>query len=108
MSEKKPLADIADLLQEDRTFVPSEAFRAEANVRDELVYARADADPERFWADFASELEWSTPWTRVLEWNPPHAKWFAGGALNAGVNRVDRHVRGARRNEAASGWEGDP
>ena len=43
--------------------------------------------------DFASELEWSTPWTQVLEWKPPHAKWFVGGTLNASVNCVDRHVR---------------
>ncbi|MGH9237336.1 MAG: acetate--CoA ligase [Vicinamibacterales bacterium] len=108
MADSKPLAEIADLLQEDRLFEPAAAFRAEANVRDELVYARADADPERFWADFASELEWSTPWTRVLEWNPPHAKWFVGGTLNASVNCVDRHVRGPRRNKAAIVWEGEP
>src|SRR5687767_9845936 len=108
MSDSKPLAEIADLLQEDRTFEPAAAFREAANVRDESVYARAEADPERFWADFASELEWSTPWTKVLEWNPPHAKWFVGGTLNASVNCVDRHVRTARRNKAALIWEGEP
>jgi acetyl-CoA synthetase len=108
MADNKPLAEIADLLQEDRTFEPSAAFREQANVRDESVYARADADPERFWADLASELEWSTPWTRVLEWNPPHAKWFVGGTLNASVNCVDRHIRGPRRNKAAIVWEGEP
>ena len=108
MADSKPLAEIADLLQEDRSFVPPVAFRDAANVRDASVYARADADPERFWADFASELEWSTPWTRVLEWNPPHAKWFVGGTLNASVNCVDRHVRGPRRNKAAIVWEGEP
>ena len=108
MADSKPLADIADLLQEDRTFEPAPAFRAAATVTDESVYARADADPEGFWADFAKELEWSTPWTRVLEWNPPHAKWFVGGRLNASVNCVDRHIRGPRRNKAALVWEGEP
>ena len=108
MADKKPLAEISDLLQEDRSFPPSQAFRDQANVRDEEVYARAQRDPERFWADFASELEWSTPWTRVLEWNPPHAKWFVGGTLNASVNCVDRHIRGPRRNKAAIVWEGEP
>src|SRR5687768_11488837 len=108
MADSKPLAEIADLLQEDRTFEPAASFRAESNVRDESVYARAEADPERFWADFASELEWSTPWTRVLEWKPPHARWFLGGTLNASVNCVDRHVRGPRRNKAAIIWEGEP
>src|SRR5687768_9874930 len=108
MADKKPLAEISDLLQEDRSFPPTQAFREQANVRDDEVYARAERDPERFWADFASELEWSTPWTRVLEWNPPHAKWFVGGTLNASVNCVDRHVRGPRRNKAAIVWEGEP
>ena len=107
MSDHKT-AEIADLLQEDRTFAPPAAFRAAAHVREEDVYAEADRDPEGFWARFASELEWSTPWTRVLEWNPPHAKWFTGGTLNASVNCVDRHVRGPRRNKAALIWEGEP
>jgi acetyl-CoA synthetase len=108
MADNKPLAEISDLLQEERSFPPSPAFRDQANVRDDEVYARAERDPERFWADFASELEWSTPWSRVLEWNPPHAKWFVGGTLNASVNCVDRHVRGPRRNKAAIVWEGEP
>ena len=108
MAEKPALPEIADLLQEDRTFPPSVAFRAQANVRDEDVYARADRDPEGFWAGFASELEWFTPWTQVLDWRPPHAKWFLGGTLNASVNCVDRHARSARRNKAAIIWEGEP
>ena len=108
MAEKAPPPDIADLLQEDRTFPPSREFRAAANVNDEGVYVRAEKDPEAFWAAFASELEWSTRWKAVLEWNPPHAKWFVGGTLNACVNCVDRHVRGPRRNKAALIWEGEP
>jgi acetyl-CoA synthetase len=104
----KPLAEIADLLQEDRTFEPSPEFCAAANVRDAAVYDRAEADPEGFWANFAKELEWSKPWTRILEWNPPHAKWFVGGTLNASVNCIDRHIRGPRRNKAAIVWEGEP
>jgi len=108
MADKKPPVEIADLLQEDRSFPPPPEFRAKANVRDEGVYARADNDPEGFWASFASELEWSTPWTKVLEWKPPHAKWFVGGTINASVNCVDRHVRGPRRNKAALIWEGEP
>jgi len=44
----------------------------------------------------------------VLDWKPPHAKWFVGGTINASVNCVDRHVRGPRRNKAALVWEGEP
>src|ERR1044071_1785710 len=108
MSENKAPIEIADLLQEDRSFPPSSEFRAQANVRDEGVYARAEQDPEGFWAAFASELEWFTKWSTVVEWKPPHAKWFIGGTINASVNCVDRHVRGPRRNKAALIWEGEP
>jgi acetyl-CoA synthetase len=101
------MTEISNLLQEDRSFPPAAAFRAQANINDPEVYARAASDPEAFWAGFAQELEWSTPWTQVLDWQPPHAKWFVGGTLNASVNCVDRHARGPRRNKAAIVWEGE-
>jgi acetyl-CoA synthetase len=100
--------DIDALLREDRVFGPPPAFRERAVVRDPSVYEEAERDPEGFWARMAAELEWSTPWTTVLEWTPPHAKWFVGGTLNASVNCLDRHVRTARRNKAAVIWEGEP
>ena len=108
MSDHKPPAELADLLQENRTFAPPPAFRAGAVVNSDEIYARASADPEAFWAALAGELEWFTPWSTVLDWKPPHAKWFAGGTLNVSVNCVDRHVRGPRRNKAALIWEGEP
>ena len=77
-------------------------------VRDESIYAVAARDPEAFWASFASELEWSRPWDAVLDWQPPHARWFVGGTINVSVNCLDRHVRGPRRNKAALIWEGEP
>jgi acetyl-CoA synthetase len=101
-------AEFDDLLREDRVFPPPDQFRAHAVVRDEGVYADADRDPERHWAQLAGELEWSRPWNQVLDWQPPHAKWFIGGQLNASVNCVDRHARGPRRNKAAIIWEGEP
>src|SRR5436305_10645911 len=100
--------EIDALLQEHRSFPPSETWARDAAISDPDVYRRAAADPEAFWAGFARELEWSAPWTRVLEWTPPHAKWFVGGKLNASVNCVDRHALGARRNKAAIVWEGEP
>jgi acetyl-CoA synthetase len=100
--------EIDNLQQEDRSFPPADAWRRDANARDPGVYARAAADPEAFWAAFASELEWIRPWSRVLEWKPPNAKWFVGGTLNASANCLDRHIRGPRRNKAAFIWEGEP
>jgi acetyl-CoA synthetase len=108
MSDQKSHPEIHDLLREDRTFAPSAAFRDKAVVRDDSIYAEATRDPEAFWAKLAEELEWSRPWDTVLDWQPPHAKWFVGGQLNASVNCLDRHVRGPRRNKAALIWEGEP
>jgi acetyl-CoA synthetase len=108
MSEQPVSPEIDALLREDRAFHPSDAFRAQANVRDAGVYERAASDPEAFWENFARELEWSQPWTQVLDWKPPHAKWFVGGKINASVNCVDRHLKTARRNKAAIIWEGEP
>jgi acetyl-CoA synthetase len=106
MSDKH--AEFDDLLREDRVFPPSDQFRAHAVVRDERIHADADRDPEGHWARLAGELEWLRPWTQVLDWQPPHARWFVGGQLNACVNCVDRHARGLRRNKAAIIWEGEP
>src|SRR5207237_750304 len=53
-------------------------------------------------------LHWFKPWDRVLEWNVPWAKWFAGGKLNVTYNCVDRHASSERRNKAAIIWEGEP
>ena len=104
----KNAAEFSDLLKEDRSFPPPAKFREHAHISDDRIYAEAERDPEAFWARLARELDWSTPWDRVLEWNPPHAKWFVGGKINASVNCVDRHLVNARRNKAAIIWEGEP
>jgi len=96
------------LLKEGRRFPPDPAFAAQANVRDPAVYERARADPEAFWAEEARQLSWMRPWEKVLDWRFPHAQWFVGGKLNASVNCVDRHARGARRDKVAIRWEGEP
>ena len=108
MSDPKD-PEISALLHEYRVFTPPASFTAQANVRDESPYEAADRDYESFWAAFASELDWSRRWNKVLDWtDPPNAKWFVGGQINASVNCVDRHVATARRNKAAIIWEGEP
>ncbi len=102
------MSEIDALLNEERRFDPSPEWRRTATIADAGVYDRAAADPEAFWAGFARELDWIKPWSSVLEWQAPNAKWFAGGKLNVSANCVDRHVRTARRNKAAFVWEGEP
>ena len=99
---------IETLLDERRSFPPPPAFRAAAHVRDETPYEQARRDREGYWADWAKQLEWIRPWDRVLEWTPPHAKWFVGGKLNASVNCLDRHVRAGRGGRTGLIWEGEP
>jgi len=102
------MTEIDALLKEDRSFEPSPGWREQANISDASIYDRAEADPEAFWAGFASELEWVRPWKEVLRWKSPDAQWFVGGQLNASANCLDRHVRTPRRNKAALIWEGEP
>ncbi len=102
------MTDIDVLLTETRKFDAPTEFRRTANVSSPDIYEKAEQDPEKFWAEQARELEWIKPWTKVLDWKPPHAEWFIGGKLNIAVNCVDRHVRGPRRNKAALIWEGEP
>jgi acetyl-CoA synthetase len=101
------MSEIANLLQEDRRFPPSQGWTTSANIADPGVYDRAARDPEAFWAGFARELEWIRPWDTILKWTPPYARWFDGGQINASANCLDRHVRTARRNKAALIWEGE-
>jgi acetyl-CoA synthetase len=96
------------LLFEDRRFPPPADFAAAAHVSDTEVYARAEADPQAYWAKWAEELHWFRRWDRILDWNPPHARWFVGGRLNAAYNCLDRHLDGPRRNKKALIWEGEP
>jgi acetyl-CoA synthetase len=96
------------LYTETRTFPPPPEFAAQANVRDPGIYERAAADLEAFWAEHARTLEWVRPFTTVLEWKAPYAKWFDGGQLNVSVNCLDRHVRAGLGSKAAYHWEGEP
>jgi acetyl-CoA synthetase len=102
------MSDIDVLLQENRKFEPDPAFALSAQVSSRDVYKTAERDYEKFWANEARKLEWIRPFDRVLEWNPPHVKWFSGGKLNIAANCIDRHVAGPRRNKAALIWEGEP
>ena len=104
--------NIDSILTEKRSFPPAPEFSKSAHIHSKEEYdkicARAAADPEGFWADIARELHWFEPWTKVLEWDCPWAKWFVGGKINLSYNCLDRHVETWRKNKAAIIWEGEP
>ena len=73
----------------------------------ESLRAEASADPEAFWARFAeSELCWFQKWNSVLQWETPHAQWFAGGKINLAHNCVDRWAERTPERVAVA-WEGE-
>ena len=103
---------ITSVLQETRVFPPPAGFAKTAHISSlaqyEALWNRAKDDPQGFWAEQAKMLDWYAPWSEVLDWKPPFAKWFVGGKLNASYNCVDRHCLGPDRNKAAIVWEGEP
>ena len=107
MSSENIGDSIENLSQESRLFPPSSAFAAQANAKPDL-YAAADKDRLAFWEEQARQLTWNQTWDQVLEWNPPYAKWFLGGKINASVNALDRHVAAGRGERIAFHFEGEP
>ncbi|NLI91785.1 MAG: acetate--CoA ligase [Peptococcaceae bacterium] len=94
-------------LEENRIFQPSEDFRKKALIADPEIYAKAE-DRLAFWEERAADLSWFKKWDSVLQWNPPHARWFDGGKINASYNCLDRHLEGPRREKPAIIFEGEP
>jgi acetyl-CoA synthetase len=99
---------LSNLMHEERRFEPPSDLSEAANVKAD-VYERAAADRLGFWAEQAERISWKQPWEQVLDWsNPPFAKWFVGGRLNASYNCLDRHVEAGRGDKVAYHWVGEP
>ena len=99
---------ISNLANETRHFDPPADFVAHANAT-ASAYDEAKADRLGYWAKEAERISWATPFTDVLDWsNPPFAKWFIGGKLNASYNCVDRHVEAGNGDKVAFHWVGEP
>ena len=107
--ENLPSDTIEGRLVEDRTFPPSESFRAASLAASSFLYDEANQDWQGFWARQAADLlHWDEDWQTILEWDQPFAKWFVGGKLNVCHNAVDRHVMAGRGDKVAYHWEGEP
>ncbi|MDY6893653.1 MAG: acetate--CoA ligase [Chloroflexota bacterium] len=95
--EQKP--DTACSIPTDVRIWPSKRYQE--------LHTRSVQTPEEFWAEEAYKLDWHKTWDRVLDWDPPYARWFVGGKLNACYQCVDRHVKTWRRSKVAIYWEGE-
>src|ERR671925_1372139 len=99
--------ELESLLDTER-FEPADEFRAAAVARDPSIYREAAADFEGWWERQAAALDWVEPWSQVLDWSdPPFAKWFVGGKLNASHNCLDRHLDAGRGDRIAYHWRGE-
>jgi acetyl-CoA synthetase len=85
-----------------RALIDAEAYDA--------MCARVDADPEGYWRDIASRLDWIKPFTRAKDVSfhkdDFRIRWFEDGVLNASANCLDRHLP-TRRDDVAVIFEGD-
>ncbi len=88
-------------------FLASDAFKKGSPTNAAELYLEAKMDRLSFWAKQAKELHWFTPWQEVLEWNPPYARWFTGGKINASYNALDRHMGTEVWKKTAILWEGE-
>jgi len=103
MAEVKASEQTSVLLEETRLFNPpkdlvdnsnvmkymkKKGFKTEKELRD-----WCSKNLDEFWGEMGREYAtWFEPFTQVLDWKPPYAKWFVGGKVNATYNSVDRHM----------------
>lgn len=101
MSDHPPESDV---------IYPPEQLAAQSYVPDwEAMLRQADEDYLGFWEARARELEWHTPWAKVMDDSrAPFFEWFPGARTNIVHNALDRHVATWRRNKLALIWEGEP
>jgi acetyl-CoA synthetase len=99
-------------ITETRLFKPDPAFAKKARIGSmaqyKKMYDESIKSPDKFFGREAKELLWQKPFTKVLDWKCPNAKWFLGGKLNVSENCLDRHLDGPRKTKAAIIWEGEP
>src|SRR6185295_11696767 len=87
---------IESISTESRRFPPPADFAATAHINSwadyQKLHTRSLEDPDGFWAEVASDFHFYKKWTRVLQWDPPFAKWFIGGQTNISYNCLDLQI----------------
>jgi len=91
----------------EEIYQPPDEFLRHANVRVREALEEKAKNLPAFWAEIAEELSWFKKWDKVLEWNPPFARWFVGAKCNIVYNALDRHIEEGKGNKTAIIWEGE-
>jgi acetyl-CoA synthetase len=105
------------MAEKDEIYHPSKEMVENSNVKKFMdkhgikdldgLLKRAE-DQEWFWGEMGKELEWYKPFSQVLEWKEPFAKWFLGGKFNIVHNCLDRHMKTAIKDKVAYIYESEP
>ena len=103
---------IGTFSEETRHFEPNEEFKKHARINSleqyQRLYKESIESPDTFWKRETRDLVFRRPWTKICEWNLPHAKWFVGATLNATESCLDRHLQTGVKDKAAIVWESEP
>lgn len=99
--------EVSDLLHETRQIESSDYFKNNANIKQNSFREKACSNYQEFWAEEAKKLDWFEDWSEILDWQPPYAKWFINGKINASYNCVDRHIKNNKGHLVAFYWEGE-
>jgi acetyl-CoA synthetase len=84
----------------------SDVFNIGLGNNNPEIRQRSESDFSEFWADQAKKLFWYSTWNKTLQWNPPFAKWFEGGLINASYNALDVHQKNKAEKPAII-WESE-
>jgi len=112
LAETKTTAKTAVLLEETRIFEPPKELVENSNVMKWMKERGFKTEKEmrlwcsanyiQFWGDMAKTYaDWFEPWSSILEWKPPYARWYVGAKCNVTYNCVDRHAKGAKKDKVA-------
>ena len=119
MADEKASEQTSVLLEETRLFAPPKDLVENSNVMKYMKKKGFKTEKElrdwcsknyvEFWGEMGKEYAtWFEPFTQVLDWKPPYAKWFVGGKVNATYNSVDRHMKTAVKDKVAYIAVGEP
>ncbi|UWR25283.1 acetate--CoA ligase [Sulfitobacter sp. S223] len=99
--------------QTAKTYPPHADLAASAHVdaaKYDEMYAASMSDPDGFWKEQASRVDWMKPFTQVQDVDftlgSVKINWFADGQLNVAANCIDRHLE-TRGDQTAIIWEPD-
>jgi len=84
----------------------SETYNIGLGNNDSEIRKKANSDFVSFWDEQAKNLFWFSPWKKTLDWQPPFARWFVGGTINASYNALDVH-QDNKADKPAILWEGE-